>query len=73
MHQIAALLVAERLNDLLREAEAERRRNLVRSAERDGWLAAVGRRLEAGLARLRAVLSGHGDRLTPAAPGPTPA
>ena len=43
MHQSAAILATEHLNDLLREADAERQANLVRGARRSPWSAFSGR------------------------------
>lgn len=43
MYLPAALLAAEHLNDLLREAEAERLSALVRGARRSGWSMFLGR------------------------------
>jgi len=40
---LVAMLAAEHLNDLLREAEAERRSALVRGARRSGWSAFTAR------------------------------
>lgn len=53
MHAVAVLLVAEHMNDLLREAAAERRRSLVRSSRRPGRSAFFG-----GLAGLLRRLTG---------------
>ena len=39
MHVVAAMLAAQHLNDLLREAETERRNALVRGARRSAWSA----------------------------------
>ena len=36
-HVVSAMLVAEHLGDLLREAENDRRANLVRGARRSAW------------------------------------
>ena len=49
MHAVAALLVAQHLDDLLREAEAERRAALVDGARRSAWSLFLGR--VAGLVR----------------------
>ena len=43
MHAVATLLVAQHLQDLLREAEEERRRALVRGTRRSAWSAFSGR------------------------------
>jgi len=43
VHAVATLLVAQHLQDLLREAEDERRRTLVRGARRSAWSAFSGR------------------------------
>ncbi|MEO7664247.1 MAG: hypothetical protein ABIV26_03910 [Candidatus Limnocylindrales bacterium] len=37
MHVVAAMLAQQHLDDLLREAEAERRSRLVRGARRSAW------------------------------------
>ena len=60
MNAIAAMLVTQHLNDLLREAEEERRNALVRGARRSGWSAALGR--IAGLPRR---VAGAGRRSAP--------
>jgi hypothetical protein len=49
MLYVASLLAAEHQNDLLREAEAERRAALVRGARRSAWSLFLGR--VAGLLR----------------------
>ena len=43
MHFVTAALAAQHLDDLLREAEAERRSRLVRGARRSAWSAFSGR------------------------------
>ena len=43
MHAVATLLVTQHLQDLLREAEDERRRTLVRGAGQSGWSTLSGR------------------------------
>jgi hypothetical protein len=43
VHAVATLLVAQHLQDLLREAEDERRRTLVRGAGHSTWSAFSGR------------------------------
>jgi hypothetical protein len=43
VHAVAAMLAAQHLNDLLREAEAERRSALARGDRRSVWSALVGR------------------------------
>lgn len=70
MHYLAALLVTEHLNDLLREAEAERRSALVRGARRFAWSAFIER--PAGLLR-RLVGSGRRGSVPPRPVGPSPA
>jgi len=62
VHAVATLLVAEHLNDLLREAEAQRRSALVRSAGRPARRPSFGR--VAGLLRR---LTGSGRSGSPAA------
>ena len=61
MHAVALLLVADHMNDLLREAEAERRGALVRSARRPARRPFLGR-----LAGLLRRLTGSGRRGSPA-------
>ena len=70
MHAFATLLVAQHLQDLLREAEDERRLALVRGTRRSAW-SAFSERL-AGLLRR---LAGVGRRGSTAArpSGPRPA
>lgn len=71
MHAFATLLVAQHLQDLLREAEAERRRTLVRGARRSAWSAFSGRL--AGLLR-RLARQGRGSSATrPSDPRPATA
>lgn len=62
MHAVATLLVAQHLQDLLREAENERRRAVTRGARRSAWSAFLGR-----LAGLLRRLIGSGRRGSPAA------
>jgi hypothetical protein len=57
VHAVAALLVTQHLQDLLREAEDERRRTLVRGARRSAWVSFSGR-----LAGLLHRLTGSGRR-----------
>jgi hypothetical protein len=58
VHAVATLLVAEHLQDLLREAERERQHALIRGARRSAWSATSSGRL-AGLLRR---LTGSGRR-----------
>lgn len=70
MHVAAAILVAEHLNDLLREAEAERHSALIRGARRSGWTLFLGRLAD----RLRRLAGSwrRGPGATPST-GPRPA
>jgi hypothetical protein len=70
VHFLAALLVTEHLNDLLREAEAERQSALVRGARRSAWSAFTDRL--AGLLRRLAGSRRRGS-VPPRPAGPNPA
>lgn len=69
MHLVAAMLATQHLNDLLREAEAERRIALVRGARRSGWTLFLGR-ISALLRRLAGSVRGGAGSTRPAGPRP---